>query len=79
MPLSFLPTLPLPASPLVLFGVLLIAGHIGGELVYRITSLPRITGYVLVGMLLGASGLKLLTPELTSIANVFVDIALGLV
>lgn len=79
MPLSFLPTLPLPASPLVLFGVLLIAGHIGGELVYRITSLPRITGYVLVGMLLGASGLKLLTPELMGIANVFVDIALGLV
>jgi Kef-type K+ transport system membrane component KefB len=54
---SFLPHLPLPASPLALFGLLLIAGMAGGELVRRVLRAPRIVGYVLTGMLLGAGGL----------------------
>ena len=49
---SFLPQFPLPASPLALFGLLLIAGVIGGELVRRVLRAPRIIGYVLIGMLL---------------------------
>ena len=56
---TFLPQLPLSASPLALFGLLLVAGVIGGELVRRVLKLPRIVGYVGTGMLLGASGLGL--------------------
>lgn len=76
---SFLPQFPLSASPLALFGLLLIAGVIGGELMRRVLRLPRIVGYVVIGMLLGASGLKLLDEKLLAQAWIFVDIALGLV
>src|SRR5262245_6673148 len=76
---SFLPQFPLPASPLALFGLLLIAGAIGGELVRRVLRAPRIVGYVLTGMLLGASGLKVLDAKLLDEAWIFVEIALGLV
>jgi Kef-type K+ transport system membrane component KefB len=77
--LTFLPQWPFPANPLALFGVLLLAGVAGGELVQRVLRLPRITGYVLIGMLLGASGLRLLDDTLIEEAWIFVDIALGLV
>lgn len=77
--LGFLPQLPFPANPLALFGLLLLAGLIGGELVKRALHLPRITGYVLIGMLLGASGSGLLDDKLIAEAWIFVDIALGLV
>jgi len=76
---TFPPHLPPAASPLALFGLLLIAGVIGGELVRRVLRLPRIVGYVLTGMLLGAGGLQLLDENLVAEAWIFVDIALGLV
>jgi NhaP-type Na+/H+ or K+/H+ antiporter len=76
---SFLPSIPPVASPLALFGLLLIAGVIGGELVHRVLRLPRIIGYVGTGMLLGASGFKLLDPKLLDEASIFVEIALGLI
>ncbi|MBX9811286.1 MAG: cation:proton antiporter [Burkholderiales bacterium] len=75
--LNYLPSFPLPPNPLALFGLLLLAGLIGGELVKRVLHLPRITGYVLMGMLL--SGLGLLNGKLIDEAWIFVDIALGLV
>jgi len=77
--LSFLPPFPLPASPLALFGLLLLAGLVGGELVNRVLHLPRIVGYVLIGLFLGASGLHLLDAQLVQEAWIFVDIALGMV
>ena len=76
---SFLPPIPPVASPLALFGLLLIAGVIGGELVHRVARLPRIIGYVGTGMLLGSSGFKLLDAKLLDEASIFVEIALGLV
>lgn len=77
--LPFLPQWPFAANPLALFGVLLLAGLVGGELTKRAFKLPRITGYVLVGMALGASGLKWLDEKLIGEAWIFVDIAIGLV
>ena len=75
---SFLPSLPLELSYPLLFGVLLVAGMMGGELV-RFMKLPRIIGYVLVGFVIGplaeVMGLELLIDE----ARIFVDLALGLV
>jgi len=76
---GFLPQYPLTANPLLLFGLLLLAGMIGGEVVKRVIALPRIVGYVLVGLVLGASGLGLLNPKLIGEAWIFVDIALGLI
>jgi len=76
---SVLPQLPLSASPLALFGLLLLAGVIGGELARRLLRLPRIVGQLLIGMLLGGSGLQVLNAELLDEAWIFVEIALGLV
>lgn len=77
--LSFLPQFPLDMHPLLLFGVLLIAGVAGGELVQRIVRLPRITGYVLTGMVFGPGVLGVLDEKLLAQSWIFVDIALGLV
>jgi Kef-type K+ transport system membrane component KefB len=52
---------------------------VGGELVKRVLRLPRIVGYVLSGLLLGASGVNLLDAKLVNDSWIFVDIALGLV
>ncbi len=41
--------------------------------------MPQISGYILVGLLLGPSGLNLLSTELLQLTNVFVDICLGLI
>jgi len=77
--LEFLPQFPLAANPLALFGVLLLAGALGGELVRRVLNLPRITGYVLIGLTLGASGLDVLNTSMLGYTRVFLDIGLGLV
>src|SRR6476661_7813623 len=77
--LSFLPDFPLAMHPLLLFGVLLIAGVAGGELVHRAVRLPRITGYVLTGMVFGPDALGVLNEKLLIQSWIFVDIALGLV
>ena len=76
---SFLPQFPFSANPLLLFGLLLLAGLLGGELVKRVLRLPRIVGYVLIGLALGASGLGVLDAGLIKEAWIFVDIALGLI
>ena len=78
MSASFLPALPFHLSYPLLFGVLLVAGMLGGELA-RALRAPRIIGYVVVGFVFGplatAMGLGLLIDE----GRIFVDLALGLV
>jgi Kef-type K+ transport system membrane component KefB len=77
--LSFLPEYPFSANPLLLFGLLLLAGLAGGEVVRRVAGLPRVMGYVLVGLALGNSGFDVLDAGLMRDAWIFVDIALGLI
>jgi len=77
--LTYLPQLPLPVSPLVLFGALLLAGLVTGELVHRVLRLPRIVGYVLIGLALGASGIGVINHQIEREARVFIDIGLGLI
>ena len=78
MSLAFLPALPFELSFPLLFGVLLVAGMLGGEMA-RSVGLPRIVGYVTVGFVMAPLakliGLDLLLDE----ARIFVDLALGLV
>ncbi|HYC35053.1 MAG TPA: cation:proton antiporter [Usitatibacter sp.] len=75
---NILPSLPLELSYPLLFGVLLVAGMMGGELA-RLLKLPRIIGYVVVGFVIGpiadAMGMRPLIDE----ARIFVDLSLGLV
>jgi Kef-type K+ transport system membrane component KefB len=75
---SFLPSLPLELSYPLLFGVLLVAGMMGGELA-RFLKLPRIIGYVVVGFIIGPLGEPMGLGPLIDEARIFVDLALGLV
>lgn len=77
--LEFLPQFPLAANALALFGALLLAGALCGELTRRVLNLPRITGYVLIGLTLGASGLDVLDAKMLGYLRVFLDVGLGLV
>ncbi len=62
--MGFLPAWPLHFNVLLLFSLLLGAGILGGHLAGRTTFLPRITGYIAAGFLLGPSVSGLLTPDL---------------
>lgn len=77
--LWFLPAWPLALGEFVLFGALLIAGLLGGELAQRLLALPRITGYVLVGIAAGPEALGVLKTPLSGEARALIDLALGLV
>lgn len=75
--LSFLPTWPPVNWELVMFAALLLAGFAAGELLRR-ARLPRLTGYILVGLLLGDSGLRLIDVSVQAQMRVFIDVGLGL-
>lgn len=78
MDLRFLPTLPLTLSYPLLFGALLVAGMLGGEVARRLR-LPRVIGYVLVGFAIAPVAAAMNLGPLLDEARIFVDIALGLV
>ena len=75
---TFLPTLPLTFSYPLLFAVLLVAGMLGGEMA-RAARLPRIVGYVIVGMVFAPLGDAMSFEPLIDAGRIFVDLALGLV
>ncbi|MBE0627426.1 MAG: cation:proton antiporter [Burkholderiales bacterium] len=77
--MDFLPLWPIEPNNLAVFGILLLAGALGGFLAHRWPWLPSITGFMLVGLIIGPSGLDLLTTEVLLEARVVVDIALGLI
>lgn len=62
-----------------LFGLILLGGLAAGELARRWLSLPRTTGYVLFGLLTGQSGMNWITPFHVESAQLFIDLALGLI
>jgi len=75
----FLPAWPPAFGDLAVFGVLLLAGLAGGELAHRVAALPRVTGYVLVGVLAGPAALDLVRAPLLSGMRAIVDLALGFI
>jgi Kef-type K+ transport system membrane component KefB len=75
----FLPRLPLAFSQLAMFGALLLAGLLAGEAARRYFALPRITGYVLAGVLLGPQATGLLDSNALYDLRLVVDLAIGLV
>ena len=62
-----------------LFGLVLLGGLAAGELSRRLLSLPRTTGYVVFGLLIGQSGLNWITPLHVDSAQLLIDLALGLI
>jgi len=67
------------ANLLAVFGLLLAFGVLGGLLAARARWLPSITGFMIIGLLVGPSGLGLLSAQALGDARVLVDIALGLI
>ncbi len=62
-----------------LFGLVLLGGLAAGEVSRRGLALPRTTGYVLFGLLVGQSGLGWITLLHIESAQLFIDLALGLI
>ena len=76
---DFLPTWPPVTNSFTLFGLLLLAGLIGGWIAARTRVLPSITGYIAIGFILGPGVLGLLNEEALRHTRIFADISLGLV
>lgn len=76
---TFLPAHALQGNALLLFGCLLLAGLAGARLVAGNRWVPRLTGYLLVGVLIGASGLNWLSGEFLELASNFADLAVALI
>lgn len=77
--LSVLPQGMPEMNVLLIFGVLLAFGTLGGVLAARVRWLPTITGFMALGLIVGPSGIGLLSKESLDSARVLVDIALGLI
>jgi Kef-type K+ transport system membrane component KefB len=78
MDATFLPTFPPTLGYPLLFGILLVAGMLGGEGARRL-GLPRVIGYVLVGFAIAPIASAMGMSPLLDHTRIFVDIALGLV
>lgn len=77
--MDFLPTLPIGITPLIVFGTLLLGGAMGGYLAHRISWLPSITGFMVLGFIIGPSSLGLLSQEAMNSSKVFIDVSLALI
>lgn len=58
--------------------VLLLAGYLGGRLA-KLINMPMVAGYVLAGLFLGPSVLKIIPPELNTDFNLIKILGLGLI
>ena len=76
---ALFPKWPFVFSEMALFGIILLFGLIGSQLVRRTGFVPRITGYLAIGFLLGPSNLNWLNNEVLGAVQIFVDIGIGLV
>ena len=79
MNVDFLPAWPLQINAMLVFGILILVGLLGGYLAAKTRFLPRITGFIAIGLLMGPSGFGLFGDEVLDFAKYFVEIALGLI
>ncbi|MFZ1625155.1 MAG: cation:proton antiporter [Gammaproteobacteria bacterium] len=77
--ISVLPSTLPSMNVMLVFGILLAFGALGGILAARVRWLPTITGFMVLGLIIGPAGLGLLSQEALDGARVLVDIALGLI
>jgi Kef-type K+ transport system membrane component KefB len=76
---GFLPPFPPELSHAAIFGALVIAGLVVGELLRRYAALPRITGYVLAGAAVGPQGFGLITDNMLFDLRLLIDLSIGLI
>lgn len=79
MDLSFLPRFPPPLGDVSVIALILLAGLGTGELFRRVLLLPRISGYVLAGVLVGPGTFEVLDRTMLESARLLMDIALSLI
>src|SRR5690606_21245661 len=77
--MDFLPAWPVEMNTLFFFGFLLFCGALGGCVAHRISWLPSITGFMLVGLIAGPNVLGIFDQEALAQARVVIDIALALI
>jgi len=78
LPSDLFPSIPFPVSGTALLGFVLIVGLLGGELFRRVLRVP-ITGFIVLGALLGPSGFNLLIPDFLDKMRIFVDVSIGII
>ena len=77
--IALLPSFPLAAANMILVGAILLCGLAVGQIFVRVLRLPRITGFVAAGLVLGPGVLGLLDQAMLGELSIFVDISLGLI
>jgi Kef-type K+ transport system membrane component KefB len=77
--IAFLPSFPFAAANMMLVGAILLCGLAVGQVFVRVLKLPRITGFVAAGLVLGPGVLGLLDQTMLVELSIFVDISLGLI
>lgn len=70
---------PLSINHFLVFGALLLVGVLGGLLADKIRWLPTISGFMLVGLLMGPEGIGLIDQTMLAKATDLVQVALGLI
>ena len=76
---DFLPDWPPAANAFLIFGLLLLAGLVGGRLAATTRVLPAITGYIATGFLLGPGVLGWLTDAVLTDLRVVSEFSLGVI
>lgn len=66
-------------NTLLIFGLCLVCGVAGGMVANRISWMPTITAFMILGLIVGPSGLHIISKTMLKEASVFIDIALGLI
>lgn len=77
--MAFFPQIPTQLNTITLFGITLLLGLIGGELAGRTRFIPRITGYIAAGILIGPEVLNIASKGVLLNAQIFVEISLSLI
>lgn len=77
--MEFLPSWPPAFTTQMAAGLLLLAGVLGGFVAHHFKWLPSVTGFMLVGLAIGPSGLGLITADALGLARAVVDVSLGLI
>ncbi|HRK98737.1 MAG TPA: peptidase [Alphaproteobacteria bacterium] len=70
---------PLEMNFPIIFGMFMIMGVVGGLVATRVQWLPTISGFMLVGLLMGPQGINLITDDVIVQASHLVQISLGLI
>lgn len=76
---AFLPDWPPAANAFLIFGLLVLAGLVGGRLASTTRILPAITGYIFTGFLLGPGALGWLDDAMLAQSRVLAEFSLGLI